>query len=66
MPASYSIAPAAEEDNADESNFKPRAYQDQLLEVVMAKNTIIYLPTGAGKTYIALMAMKRMASDLLK
>ena len=33
-------------DGIDESNFVPRPYQDQLLEIVMEKNTIIYLPTG--------------------
>ena len=46
--------------------FKPRPYQDQILDVVLKKNTIIYLPTGAGKTFIALMAMKYLAKDLDK
>lgn len=45
---------------------KPRPYQDQLLEISLERNTIIYLPTGAGKTYIALMAMKRMSADLTR
>lgn len=46
--------------------FIPRPYQDQILDVCLKKNTIIYLPTGAGKTFIALMAMKYLAKDLDK
>lgn len=54
------------DDDVDEQNFNSRPYQDQLLEVCLARNTIIYLPTGAGKTFIAVMAIKRMSSDLIK
>lgn len=46
--------------------FKTRPYQDQILSVCLKKNTIVYLPTGAGKTFIALMAMKNLAKDLDK
>lgn len=53
-------------DTSNDENFKARPYQDQLLETVMEQNSIIYLPTGAGKTFIALMAMKRMSNDLSK
>lgn len=46
--------------------FKSRAYQDEILDSVIQKNTIIYLPTGAGKTYIAIMALKHFANSLEK
>ncbi|KAG4075988.1 hypothetical protein HA402_003814 [Bradysia odoriphaga] len=45
---------------------KPRSYQHLILDVCLKKNTIIYLPTGAGKTFIALLAMKYLAKDLDK
>ncbi|XP_050079861.1 endoribonuclease Dicer [Anopheles maculipalpis] len=42
-------------------DFAPRNYQSQLKEICLAKNTIVYLPTGSGKTYIALMVMKEIS-----
>lgn len=44
-----------------EEDFQSRGYQNELLKVCLEKNTIIYLPTGAGKTYIAVMALKHFA-----
>lgn len=49
-----------------ETKLKPRDYQNQILDVCLKKNTIIYLPTGAGKTFIAMMAIKFLATDLDK
>lgn len=46
--------------------FKSRDYQDEILKSCIERNTIIYLPTGAGKTYIAIMALKHFAKDLEK
>lgn len=46
--------------------FKSRDYQDEILKSCIEKNTIVYLPTGAGKTYIAIMALKHFAKDLEK
>lgn len=54
------------DETLNDDNFKARPYQEQLLEIVMEQNSIIYLPTGAGKTFIALMAIKRMSNDLSK
>lgn len=48
------------------TEFKSRNYQDEILKSCIEKNTIIYLPTGAGKTYIAIMALKHFAKDLEK
>ncbi len=38
-------------------NFKPRAYQKHIAEVCIAKNTLVVLPTGMGKTKTALAAL---------
>lgn len=43
-----------------EEEFVPRFYQSQMKEICIAKNTIVYLPTGAGKTHIALMAIREL------
>lgn len=53
------------DDNANTA-LKPRSYQNLILDICLKKNTIIYLPTGAGKTFIALLAMKYLAKDLDK
>ncbi|XP_035891817.1 endoribonuclease Dicer [Anopheles stephensi] len=45
-------------------DFAPRSYQTQMKEICLAKNTIVYLPTGAGKTYIALMVMKEISHQV--
>ncbi|XP_055693642.1 endoribonuclease dcr-1 isoform X2 [Lutzomyia longipalpis] len=42
---------------------KPRPYQDHLIKTCMEKNTIVYLPTGAGKTFIPLMVFKNHSAD---
>lgn len=45
-------------------DFVSRGYQDEILKICIERNTIIYLPTGAGKTFIAIMALKHFAKDL--
>lgn len=49
-----------------ETDIIPREYQLELLEDVKQKNTILYLPTGSGKTYIATMLIKYMGECLTK
>lgn len=49
-----------------ETTFASRPYQEYMLELTLQRNTIIFLPTGAGKTYIAIMTIKNMAEDLAK
>ena len=36
-------------------NFEPRLYQETIFETAVKKNTLVVLPTGMGKTAIALM-----------
>ncbi|KMQ96898.1 endoribonuclease dicer [Lasius niger] len=48
------------------TEFTPRAYQIELYEKAVHNNTILYLPTGAGKTYIAVMLLKRLSADVRK
>lgn len=48
----------------EEEDFTPRPYQEQLMNLVKEKNTIIYLPTGSGKTFIAVMLIKEMSASL--
>ncbi|CAK9800088.1 Endoribonuclease Dicer [Anthophora plagiata] len=52
------------ENNANE--FTPRAYQIDLLETALKENTIVYLPTGTGKTFIAIMLIKELSADIRK
>src|SRR3989344_9020374 len=45
----------------DIQNFTPRLYQEKILESSILKNTLVVLPTGMGKTKIAVLtAIKRL------
>ncbi|XP_045498782.1 endoribonuclease Dicer isoform X2 [Colias croceus] len=50
----------------DPSEMEPRLYQTQLEEIAVKKNTIIHLPTGSGKTFIAVKLIKRFMNALKK
>ncbi|GLV38051.1 Dicer-2 [Carabus blaptoides fortunei] len=50
----------------DTNEFIARGYQSEILEIAVKSNTIIYLPTGSGKTYIAIMLINRMSREIIK
>lgn len=62
-PAEEGAAASRDDDN---EAFTTRPYQEQMIELALKRNTIIFLPTGAGKTYIALQTIKRMSKVLEK
>ncbi len=42
-------------------NFTPRAYQEKIVASCLKKNTLVVLPTGMGKTKVAILtAVERM------
>ncbi|XP_033323014.2 endoribonuclease Dcr-2 isoform X1 [Megalopta genalis] len=46
------------------NEFTPRTYQIDLYEIALQQNTIIYLPTGCGKTFIAVMLIRQLSSAI--
>ena len=50
----------------EEKEFQPRPYQIDLFEKAVRQNSIIYLPTGTGKTYIAVLLVKELSWALQK
>ena len=46
------------------NDYDPRPYQVELLKAAIEKNTIVLLGTGAGKTFIAVMLIKQLASPI--
>lgn len=49
-----------------DDEFPPRDYQLKLMDICLKQNSIIYLPTGSGKTFIAVLVLKRMSEALAK
>ncbi|XP_046388881.1 endoribonuclease Dicer-like isoform X2 [Ischnura elegans] len=50
----------------DDNSYLARDYQVQLLSIAERENTILFLPTGSGKTFVAVMLIKAMSKDLEK
>ncbi|XP_065211449.1 endoribonuclease Dicer-like isoform X2 [Planococcus citri] len=48
------------------TEFERRQYQVELIEKIKQMNAILFLPTGSGKTFIALEIIKHMQNDLQK
>lgn len=47
-------------------SLQPRSYQLRLVDHITRQNGIIYLPTGSGKTFVAILALKRFSQDMDK
>ena len=59
------VIKTAEMNKETRSEKKPRDYQVELLYKALQNNAIVYLGTGAGKTFIASMIIKEMKADIL-
>ena len=46
------------------AEFAARPYQVELLQKCLASNSIVYLGTGSGKTFIATMMIKELGNDI--
>lgn len=54
------------DDEATAGILTGRPYQEFIIEKALQRNIIIFLPTGSGKTFIALETIKRMSKVLEK
>lgn len=52
--------------NLEATEIKARDYQLRLVDYITKHNGVIYLPTGSGKTYVAILALKRFSKDMDK
>jgi len=48
----------------DEDEFIARDYQSELADIATRQNSILYLPTGSGKTFISILVIKRFLNEL--
>lgn len=55
-----------ENTDATVTDLMPRNYQMYLMNSALKQNTIIFLPTGSGKTFIAVLVLKQLSASLEK
>lgn len=51
------------EEEREEFQLKLRHYQQEIIKQCIKQNSIVYLPTGAGKTIIAEQVIKQFSND---
>lgn len=52
------------DDKHQSTTITPRPYQCEMLEAALQKNTIVCLNTGSGKTFIAVMLIKALQTEI--
>lgn len=48
----------------EEPEFQSRSYQTYIEEIAIKENSIVFLPTGSGKTFIAIQLIKRLQKSI--
>lgn len=47
----------------EEEIYEHRPYQQAIIKMCIKRNSLVYLPTGSGKTYIAMQVIKHFPKD---
>lgn len=50
--------------NSQIEEFQARPYQQAIIDVCIKRNSIVFLPTGAGKSYIAIQVIRHFSKDI--
>jgi ERCC4-related helicase len=61
-----SLLKTEDENKKQEIIYEDRSYQRAIIQTCIEKNSIVYLPTGAGKTFIAIQVLKILSSQIEK
>lgn len=54
------------EGDEEEVVYEDRPYQQAIIQTCIEKNSIVFLPTGSGKTFIAIQVLKHFSHEIEK